>query len=110
MEKAYVQARDFLLHNHPTAQSIQAILTQHASLEDVLAVLEDAKHEYEVCTAGRGVIHQWLGKVSERLLYYGNVLDVLSQHHPEYIALVWGTMKFILRVNATLCTMKTNSD
>jgi hypothetical protein len=27
---------------------------------------------------------------------YGQVLDVLSQHHPEYVALVWGVLKFVL--------------
>jgi hypothetical protein len=39
-----------------------------------------------------------LAKVSSRILYYGNVLDMISQHHPEYVALAWGSAKFVLMV------------
>lgn len=38
--------------------------------------------------------------LSQRLLYYGNIMDVLVQHHPEYVSLVWGAMKFIFGVSA----------
>ncbi|KAH7311323.1 hypothetical protein B0I35DRAFT_437900 [Stachybotrys elegans] len=38
---------------------------------------------------------QWLRKAAEKIDYYSNVLDVLVQHHPEYVALVWGAMKFL---------------
>ncbi|KAL8770710.1 MAG: hypothetical protein Q9194_005097 [Teloschistes cf. exilis] len=38
----------------------------------------------------------WFTGLSERLLYYGNIFDVLAQHHPEYVALAWGTLKFLL--------------
>ncbi|KAH0565264.1 hypothetical protein GP486_001345 [Trichoglossum hirsutum] len=38
---------------------------------------------------------KWLGKVAARLQYYGNIMDVLAQHHPEYVALAWGAMKFL---------------
>lgn len=31
-------------------------------------------------------------------MYYGGVLDALSQHHPEYVALAWGAVKFVLMV------------
>ena len=33
-----------------------------------------------------------------RVQYYGNVMDVLVQHHPEYVSLAWGTMKFFFVV------------
>jgi len=32
-------------------------------------------------------------------MYYGNIFDVLAQHHPEYVALAWGAMKFLLVVS-----------
>ena len=38
--------------------------------------------------------------LSEKLLYYSNVFDVLAQHHPEYVALAWGTLKFLFIVCA----------
>ncbi|KAI4188537.1 MAG: hypothetical protein LQ348_003912 [Seirophora lacunosa] len=37
----------------------------------------------------------WLTGLSEKLLYYSNIFDVLAQHHPEYVALAWGTLKFL---------------
>jgi hypothetical protein len=32
-------------------------------------------------------------------MFYSQVLDALAQHHPEYVALVWGTLKFLLVVS-----------
>ena len=32
-------------------------------------------------------------------MYYGKVLDMLAQHHPEYVALAWGTVKLVLTVS-----------
>ncbi|KAJ4169749.1 hypothetical protein NW754_005897 [Fusarium falciforme] len=44
-----------------------------------------------------------LQRVSETICHYSQVLDVFVQHHPEYVSLVWGTMKlvFICAVNHT---------
>jgi len=35
-------------------------------------------------------------------MYYGKIMDTLAQHHPEYVALVWGAMKFVLIVGYAL--------
>jgi hypothetical protein len=35
-------------------------------------------------------------------MYYGPVFDMLSQHHPEYVALAWGSVKFVLMVGLLL--------
>ncbi|KAH7125898.1 hypothetical protein EDB81DRAFT_201955 [Dactylonectria macrodidyma] len=29
-------------------------------------------------------------------MFYGQILDVIAQHHPEYVSLAWGTIKFLL--------------
>ncbi|RPA98719.1 hypothetical protein L873DRAFT_1686296 [Choiromyces venosus 120613-1] len=44
---------------------------------------------------------KWLGHFADRVTYYGNIMDVLVQHHPEYASLAWGAMKllFVLVVN-----------
>jgi len=31
-------------------------------------------------------------------MYYAQIMDVMSQHHPEYVSLVWGLLKFIFVV------------
>jgi hypothetical protein len=43
----------------------------------------------------------WLEKMSGRILHYGKVLDILAQHHPEYVALAWGAFKFVLIVSSS---------
>lgn len=42
---------------------------------------------------------KWLVALSERITYYGQIFDVLVQHHPEYVSLAWGTFKFVFTVS-----------
>lgn len=35
-------------------------------------------------------------RLSQSIMHYGNVLDTLSNHHPEYVSLVWRLIKFVL--------------
>ncbi|KAI4936800.1 uncharacterized protein J4E92_001525 [Alternaria infectoria] len=69
-----------------------------ASIKDVFSVVENAKKDYE--DKGKQDKHaemrQSLERLSGRIMYYGKVMDTLAQHHPEYVALVWGAMKFVL--------------
>ena len=44
-------------------------------------------------------ISKWLSKFSNRVIFYGNILDVVVQQHPEYVSLAWGTMKFLFVVS-----------
>lgn len=43
----------------------------------------------------------WLTTLSEKLLHYGNIFDVMVQHHPEYVSLAWGTFKLLFTVSET---------
>lgn len=40
----------------------------------------------------------WLVCFSQRIKFYGEILDVFVQHHPEYVSLAWGAMKFLFTV------------
>ena len=42
---------------------------------------------------------KWLKRLSDRIHFYGAILDVLAQHHPEYVALFWGSTKFLIVVS-----------
>ncbi|CAI6336218.1 unnamed protein product [Periconia digitata] len=53
-----------------------------------------AQAKYESTRTGSKVRDR-LAAVSSRVLYYGHVLDVISQHHPEFVSLAWGTLKFL---------------
>jgi hypothetical protein len=69
-------------------------------VKDVFSVVETAKKEYE--DRSREHKHtgmrQSLERLSSRIMYYSKVMDTLAQHHPEYVALVWGAMKLVLTV------------
>lgn len=48
---------------------------------------------------------KWLQGFSEAICHYNQVLDVFVQHHPEYVSLVWGTMKLLFIVSRdSVCT------
>ena len=66
------------------------------SLQDLQAVLNEAKKRYEAKPTSKAFT--WLARFSKRVRYYGTVLDVLAQQHPEYVALVWGAFKIIFGV------------
>ncbi|OAL23865.1 hypothetical protein AYO22_06041 [Fonsecaea multimorphosa] len=38
---------------------------------------------------------KWLARAASRVKFYGQIMDVMAQYHPEYVALAWGAMKFL---------------
>lgn len=67
------------------------------SVEDVQKTLKQAQDKAQ--REGKSTIRQWLEKLSSVVLYYNGALDMLAQQHPEYLSLVWGTLKFIIMVS-----------
>ncbi|RII09750.1 hypothetical protein CUC08_Gglean005740 [Alternaria sp. MG1] len=67
---------------------------QLQSLNDLQSILNDARSRYEQEHEGKKVA-KWLSKFSSRICHYGQIFDVLVQHHPEYVSLAWGAMKFL---------------
>ncbi|KAK5467171.1 hypothetical protein LTS15_000142 [Exophiala xenobiotica] len=65
------------------------------SLQDVVDTLQKARAVYRANNATKARRH--VVALSSRIQYYGGVLDALAQHHPEYVALVWGAMKFVVQ-------------
>ena len=70
---------------------------QASCMEDVQSAVVDAKTRYDSGRQNHNV-SMWLSKLSTRIGYYGNIMDVLVQHHPQYAALAWGAMKFLFVV------------
>lgn len=66
-------------------------------MHDVQAILRNAVSKYE-SKQRFPVLRDRLNRLSSKIHYYGNVVDVLVQHHPEYVSLVWGAMKFLFTV------------
>jgi hypothetical protein len=68
-----------------------------SSIRDVLNAVLAAKTHYQNKRTGSKT-WECITAFSERVCYYGNIMDVMVQHHPEYVALVWGAMKLIFGV------------
>ncbi|KAH7363705.1 hypothetical protein BKA66DRAFT_444624 [Pyrenochaeta sp. MPI-SDFR-AT-0127] len=64
-----------------------------ASMKDVIQAVSASQDKYNARRTSKA--WKWLIQLSTRVNYYGSVLDVMVQHHPEYAALVWGTMKVL---------------
>ncbi len=73
------------------------VARQASCMEDVQSAVADAKARYDTGRQNNNV-GMWLSKLSTRISYYGNIMDVLVQHHPQYAALAWGAMKFLFVV------------
>ena len=69
-----------------------------ASIQDVCATVDQAKQRYDDASKSHSGARRWLEKLSSRVVHYQPVMDALAQHHPEYVALAWGTVKLILTV------------
>jgi hypothetical protein len=64
-------------------------------MDDLLNTVKDAQQRYYQEGADSN-IGRYMARLAERIHYYGNVMDVLVQHHPEYTALAWGAMKLLV--------------
>ena len=78
------------------------------SLQDLQIIVANAPIRYEASQKDQAT-RKWLGKIATRLQYYGTVMDVLVQQHPEYVALAWGAMKFLFMVSITTTVSEFNA-
>ncbi|KAH0547671.1 hypothetical protein FGG08_000160 [Glutinoglossum americanum] len=67
-------------------------LSDKTSMYDVEKAVVAVKKTYD--SSKKSKAGKWVAAFATRVTYYGSVMDILAQHHPEYVALVWGAMKF----------------
>lgn len=77
---------------------MRGFLVGNTSIIDVQNAVEKAKREYEAKGQKRRTTLRWLSNLSLGIRHYSQALDMLAQHHPEYVALAWGAIKFVLTV------------
>ena len=75
-----------------------ALARQATCIEEVQKAIADAKLKYDTAH-NNSKARTWLSKLSSRVRHYGNIMDVLVQHHPEYVSLAWGAMKLLFVVS-----------
>lgn len=66
-------------------------------MEDLLRAVQNAQEEFHKTQTG-SAFGRCMGQLAERIHYYGNIMDVLVQHHPEFTCLAWGAMKLLVGV------------
>ncbi|KAI0465623.1 hypothetical protein F4859DRAFT_528286 [Xylaria cf. heliscus] len=64
------------------------------SIESILDSVVKARVAYETQT-GKSKVRDALVSFSEKVYHYSGILDVLVSHHPEYVALAYGAIKFL---------------
>lgn len=74
------------------------------TINDVQEAVNQSMARYESHRKA-STVNTWLVRFSERIKLYGEVLDVFVQHHPEYVALAWGAMKFLFTVRILKSSM-----
>ncbi|KAF2169418.1 hypothetical protein M409DRAFT_52660 [Zasmidium cellare ATCC 36951] len=90
---AFQDALELLCNQQPAGGHLEAWLKDKYTQADVEKSIEEAKCLYEARSNSKA--RTWLGKLSSGILSYGKVMDMLAQHHPEYVSLAWGTTKLL---------------
>ncbi|CAD0031426.1 unnamed protein product [Aureobasidium pullulans] len=83
-ERELDQAESMILLNTPTC------------MEDILSAIRRTQAQHGLNRSRWDKTTKWLNLASSRIVYYSGVLDALAQHHPEYVSLAWGAIKFVL--------------
>ncbi|KAL3423071.1 hypothetical protein PVAG01_04818 [Phlyctema vagabunda] len=92
--KAFAAAKIHFEQQGKLSEQEKDLLSSAHCIEDVQRVVNDLLIKYEArCESSK--TRRWLQKVAETISHYATVLDVFVQHHPEYVALVWGSMKLL---------------
>lgn len=93
-KSAYENALDILKKTLTVDEYSTPWLQRQSSMRDVRDAVVRAMEEYKAKSKGNKV-QEWLSSCSERVMYYGAIFDTFAQHHPEYVSLAWGAMKFL---------------
>jgi ribosomal protein L22 len=95
-ESVFARVLQHAQANGSTNVSRQQWLKQKTTIFDVQEEVRKVQEKYNAQKQGR--VRKWLSRFSAGVLNYGQILDVLVQHHPEYVSLVWGTTKLLFVV------------
>jgi|SRR3569833_1021959 len=94
--EAFLTAAEKCRTSLEKAAGLGAPLVANADMADLISAVEFSRQRYESCQKSKA--RKWLARLSSRVNLYGQILDVLVQHHPEYVSLAWGAFKFVFQV------------
>ncbi|KAI1357336.1 hypothetical protein F5Y08DRAFT_352719 [Xylaria arbuscula] len=82
------------LTKDPTKHQLAEHMFSATTLQDVCNTVLEAKKQSE-STSKPSKFRECLEAFAQRVLHCGNIMDVLVQHHPEFVSLAWGALKFL---------------
>jgi hypothetical protein len=97
--EAFHKAVDDLKKELKITDDSAAWASSHADVERFIGAAQQTRKTYDDASNHHSETRAWLERCSSRVMYYGKVFDTLAQHHPEYVALVWGAVKLVLIVS-----------
>lgn len=95
MEEAFQNALDICVNTFPM-EDVERWRKDKLGISEVYRAVSHAQQIHK--GKKRSKAAKWLTRLSERICIYGSALDMLAQHHPEYLALAWGSIKFVVIV------------
>jgi hypothetical protein len=98
-ETVFARVLQLLQQNGSCNGPGQEWLKKKHTIADVQEEIKKAQEKYNLRSQDSRV-RKWLARFSSGVLYYGRILDVLVQHHPEYVSLAWGTTKLLFVVSS----------
>ena len=96
--EAYEEAVELFKRELTKDECKRIWLSDKNTIQDVQQAIQKARTEYE-SKAKRSKVREWLKRCATRIVYYGNIMDVMIQGFPDYASLVWGAMKFLFVVS-----------
>ena len=97
LREAFEQAKTIFSEELTRDECKRIWITTQPSFDDLKDTVANTLKSYDNKTLSD--TRKWLHQFSSKIIYYGNVLDVLAQHHPEYVSLAWGAFKFLFIVS-----------
>ncbi|KAK4951235.1 hypothetical protein LTR10_010208 [Elasticomyces elasticus] len=89
----FEQAVQLVKAQQPDNPTIDTWLQNKFTIEDIYSIVAEVERKYSNRPKSRA--RKWLTKFAAGVSYYGKVMDMLVQHHPEYVSLIWGTTKLM---------------
>ncbi|VUC30850.1 unnamed protein product [Clonostachys rosea] len=106
-QEAFERARTHVISQLPQLACADILRQPYVSMEEFSSALLDVQQRKESKPTSEALL--WLEKLSSRVSHYSAVLDVLVQHHPEYVSLVWGAFKFLFLIQSALAKQQHQS-
>lgn len=97
-DKAFINVKNHFENSTSLNAQEKILVASACSIQDVQNEVSNALAKYQAKSNSQKTT-KWLRKASEMICHYSSVLEVFMQHHPEYVALAWGTMKLLFVVS-----------